>query len=210
MSADYALPTSSQPSHGDYSIGTMFLAQADHLYLIGAAHSPIGAQPHSRWLEWPLEVIVWPTPKMRAALPLFTQLMVGRLPLFRYEPHGDGSDCLHDMLAARANGGAFPNTPIVDLRRSFVRPAPGAVLTCFGYPAVGKATWPYAPAKPVKGLVASGGGPMILAEAMASKDGHSGGPVFDAQGNFAGMLIGYDDDGTRKIVPADALQRLVG
>lgn len=210
MTSAYALPVSNPLPSGDNSTGTMFLGRTDRLYAFGAAHSPTMGQPHSRWQEWPPSIFINNSLTTNLRVELFESLVVGRLPHFRYERQAPGHQMLNDMMAVNANPTKFPGTPVVDLTKTIERPSVGATISVSGYPfrpALGR--WPYAPAMVAAGTVIENTDTLIMANMPSAIEGFSGGPVF-ANDQFVGMFIGYEDDGVRRIVPASALQRLVG
>lgn len=206
-----AIPMRSPQPDGNWAIGTGFLGRlSDELALFTAAHFPTNAQPvaDANWTGWPNSVVVHVDDVETQQLDLFVEAAGLRTPLFRFRRASDEPRKLADMMAFR--GPAY--TEVLKVLRARYEPVQlvtsgdwsitvGDSLHCFGYPDRGGTTnWPYSPASTASGpfLGLAEGGMMLEASCNATK-GFSGGPVFDDQAVFVGMVIGDTDDRSRII-----------
>lgn len=206
-----AIPMRSPQPDGDWAIGTGFLGRlAGELALFTAAHFPTNAQPvaDANWTGWPSSVVAHLDDVETLQLSLFVEAAGLRTPLFRFKRATDDRKKLADMMAFR--GPAYAEVlRVLGARYEPVQLVPsgdwsitiGDSLHCFGYPDRGGTTsWPYTPAStasgPILGLAEGG---MVLEARCNATKGFSGGPVFDDQAAFVGMIIGDTDDRSRII-----------
>lgn len=176
------------------------------LFLVTAAHVLVEAQPTNDWTVWPAALWIF-RPDRYVPVQLFDEAGPGRTPRFIHAAREGGF--LQDFLAIELDRRQLAPGQVLDcfltVPAERVRLAsPGEIVTGYGYPDLGE-RWPASEADKFTGLFSGYGGLLAEADAAVLK-GHSGGPVFLADGAWLGMTIGWDErpDGPKSatIVPA--------
>jgi hypothetical protein len=192
-----------------FNIGSGFIVAEGGHRLITAVHTAQLSQPTSQWVDWPLNLSIFVRPDDAVAEPMFLGSAV-RIPRFRYR-HGESWPSIDDAIVLpikpETHTRLTVTLTVVQLSTANHSLEIGQILTGYGFPDLSvEAKWPYDPPSTTSGIYLGMRGPLISAK-LPITHGFSGGPVFDEDERFVGMMIG-STNGVTDIVPASYLARL--
>lgn len=212
MTPKSAIAVATRQPDDQLAIGTAFLMRRSGLWLVSCAHIGQNRHPTPDWSTWASELSIFPTEASRCNMPMFAVANDVRTPTFRFRLQEDGF--LADMIALRlieevvAPGGLLEHFCVIEPKTFQIAPALGEPLIGYGFPDRPElSSWPYYPADETAGTFARQNKAMFESLQPVQK-GHSGGPVWSAEGKFVGMMIGTTDEYTR-IVPAVVIAMLL-
>lgn len=212
MSNRAAIPLACRNPSGQLIIGTGFLGRRNGRTRIYTALHILNQSLQSNLPVWPPEVIVFESPKSGLNVPLIRFEGSRRFGMFSTLGGHDTPD-MADMVALDFEpivDRLLPKVPVCDFAKANSNPEAGGQLFVYGFPERNsQPEWPYKPASFTSGAFLSSDGYVFLAQMKPHPDeGFSGGPVFDSNDRFVGMMIGLNDDDATIIVPAVTLSML--
>lgn len=213
MTLKLAIPVHASVDDGEL-VGTAFLGSVGgRLFIITAAHVPVGAQPTNDWSRYARELkLILSEGAARATLVLFFEDGQGcREPQFGYI--GASSGAIADVMWYPLGG---QNEAVRVLTAEYaVHAIPESftaapVWTANGYPGSHQPWPPVLQTVTGRALGAVDDGHMFEA-LIPSEPGFSGGPVIDPSGLLVGMIAGKDGVRTNvaRIVPSNVIHALI-
>lgn len=199
-------------SDGEFAVGAGFLIEEDGgRFFMTCGHLGHYANPPAAdWSLWTSHIRVFLRQDAYFEVPLFREQSGVRIPNFHYLEVVGGTH-IADAIAFDINGPAFPTPTLFEGHR--VSPpttfqfAPGDAVYGYGYPGLREDRWPYSPPDMIEGRILGAVGAAIHC-ALPSQAGHSGGPVFTADGDLIGMVLGHND-GEAVVIPRPMLTGIV-
>lgn len=191
------------------AVGSGFFAwHRLRVWLLTAAHMPRGEpNPQANWGEWPETIHAHRRDRLPVPLDLFHYEGGVRRPNFAFLQHDTG---IADFIALPVSVDHFGSGGLLDdvLRLSLANSAPlvvGTAVRAMGFP-TGSPNWPRYPACEQEADVIAVSSELIEFSAQ-SLPGLSGGPLVDADGRLAGLVIG--NNGSGRAVSPNAMRHII-
>lgn len=203
------MPVCGLKPDGEFAVGAGFLIEeGGRRFFVTCGHLGHCANPPSSdWSLWTDRLRVFLRKDAYFEIGLFQNTGSARVPTFHHLMV-EGDKHIADAIAFDLAGPAISD-PALFHGYSVCAPETfklevGQTVFGYGFPGLRDDRWPYAPPDLVEGTFVGVVGAAVHC-ALPVRSGHSGGPLFTADGNLIGMIMG-DNDGEAVIIPRPVLK----